>query len=111
MRSNRVSPASSTISLIPDPMGYHIMQPRFPLGEVFATSGAMELEEDLTPYIRRHHCGDWGDLDAEDKQTNEDALEAGSRILSCYVTPFGERLYVITEWDRSRTTVLLASEY
>ena len=92
-------------------MGYHLMQPRFPLGEVFATSGALELGEDLTTYLRRHHCGDWGDLDDEDKQTNEDALAAGSRILSCYVTESGERLYVITEWDRSRTTVLLASEY
>jgi hypothetical protein len=92
-------------------MGYHIMQPRFPLGAVFATSGAMELGEDLTPYLRRHHCGDWGVLDDEDKQTNEDALAAGSRILSCYVTERGERLYVITEADRSRTTVLLPSEY
>ena len=92
-------------------MGYHIMQPRFPLGEVFATSGAMELGEDFTPCIRRHHCGDWGVLDDEEKQTNEDAPAAGSRILSCYVTGSGERLNVITEADRSRTTVLLASEY
>ena len=64
-------------------MGYNLMQPRFHLGAVYATSGAMDLGEDLTPYIRRHHCGDWGVLDDEDKQTNEDALEAGSRILSC----------------------------
>ena len=92
-------------------MGYNLMQPRFHLGAVYATSGAMELGEDLTPYIRRHHCGDWGDLGDEDKQTNEDALAAGSRILSCYVTEGGERLYVITEADRSRTTILLCSEY
>ena len=92
-------------------MGYHIMQPRFPLGDVFATSGAMGLGEDLTPFLYRHHCGDWSVLDDEDKQTNEDALEAGSRILSCYVTESGGRLYVITEADRSRTTILLASEY
>lgn len=92
-------------------MGYHIMQPRFPLGDVFATSGAMALDEDLTPYLRRHHCGDWGVLDDEDKQTNEDALAAGSRLLSCYRLGAGDRIYIITEADRSRTTVLLPSEY
>ena len=92
-------------------MGFRLMQPRFNLGAVYATPGALDLGEDLADYLRRHHCGDWGELDAEDRQTNEDALMAGSRILSCYVTASGERLYVITEWDRSRTTVLLASEY
>ena len=92
-------------------MGFRIMKPRFDLGAVYATSGAMALGEDLTTYLRRHHCGDWGDLDAEDQQHNEDALAGSMRLLSAYQTQSGERLYIITEWDRSRTTILLASEY
>ncbi len=92
-------------------MGFRIMKPRFELGAVYATSGALALEEDLTPYLRRHHCGDWGDLDEEDKQTNEDAFASQSRLLSAYNTQSGQRLYIITEWDRARTTILLASEY
>ena len=71
----------------------------------------MALGEDLTAYIRRHHCGDWGDLDDEDKQTNEDALAVRQPHPQLLQTQSGERLYVITEWDRSRTTILLASEY
>ena len=52
-------------------------------------------------YLRRHHCGDWGEeLCAEDKQANEDALVYGTRLLSCYRTPAGDRLYIITEHDR-----------
>ncbi len=92
-------------------MGFRIMTPRFDLGAVYATSGAMALEEDLSSYLRRHHCGDWGDLDAEDQQHNEDALAGSMRLLSAYNTPSGERLYIISEWDRSQTTILLASEY
>ncbi len=92
-------------------MGFRIMKPRFDLGAVYATSGAMALGEDLTSYLRRHHCGDWGDLDAEDQRHNEDALAGSMRLLSAYQTPSGERLYIITEWDRSRTTILLALEY
>ena len=92
-------------------MGFRIMKPRFELGAVYATSGTMVLGEDLTPFLRCHHCGDWGDLDAEDQQHNEDALASQSRLLSAYQTQTCERLYIITEWDRSRTTILLASEY
>jgi hypothetical protein len=93
-------------------MPYQLMQPRFPIGKVYATPGALELNVDLTKYIHRHHCGDWGDeLCAEDKQANEDALVHSSRLLSCYCTPGGDRLYIITEWDRSMTTILLPEEY
>jgi hypothetical protein len=42
-------------------MGFRLMQPRFPLGKVYATPGAIALGVDLTAYLRRHHCGDWGD--------------------------------------------------
>ena len=93
-------------------MPYEIMQPRFPVGKTYATPGALALEVDLTRYLHRHHCGDWGDeLCAEDKAANEQALKDGSRLLSCYRTPAGDRLYIITEWDRSVTTIMLPSEY
>ena len=93
-------------------MPYEIMQPRFPVGMTYATPGALALEVNLTRYLHRHHCGDWGDeLCAEDKAANEQALQDGSRLLSCYRTPAGDRLYIITEWDRSMTTIMLPSEY
>ncbi|MEI6656868.1 MAG: hypothetical protein WCP45_19035 [Verrucomicrobiota bacterium] len=93
-------------------MGIHLMQPRFPLGKTYATPGALALDVDLSAYLRRHHCGDWGEeLCAEDKQANEDALKYGTRLLSCYRTAKGARLYIITEHDRSITTLLLPEEY
>ena len=93
-------------------MPYEIMQPRFPVGMTYATPGALALDVDLMKYMRRHHCGDWGDeLCAEDKAANEQALKDGSRLLSCYRTPAGDRLYIITEWGRSMTTIMLPSEY
>ena len=93
-------------------MGIHLMQPRFPLGRTYATPGALALDVDLSSSLRRHHCGDWGEeLCAEDKQANEDALVYGTRLLSCYRTSVGARLYIITEWDRSMSTLLLPEEY
>lgn len=93
-------------------MGIHLMQPRFPLGKIYATPGALALEVDLTKYLRRHHCGDWGEaLCAEDKKANENSLKNSTRLLSCYRTPSGDRIYIITEWDRSMTTIMLPSEY
>ena len=62
-------------------MPYQLMQPRFPLGKIYATPGALALDVDLTKYLRRHHCGDWGDeLCAEDKQANEHSLKDGTRL-------------------------------
>ena len=93
-------------------MAIYLMQPRFLLGRTYATPGAIALDVDLSKYLRRHHCGDWGEeLCAEDKQANEDALKDGTRLLSCYRTPGGDRLYIITEHDRSLTTALLPEEY
>ena len=92
-------------------MAYHLMNPRFPLGKIVATPGALALGVDLNRYMHRHHCGDWGDLDDEDKQTNEEALEAGERLLSCYQVGGGKRIYIITERDRSSTCILLPEEY
>lgn len=93
-------------------MGIYRMQPRFELGRVVATPGAMALGVDLTKFLFRHHCGDWGDeLCADDKEVNEESLERGARILSMYRVPSGERIYIITEHDRSITTVMLREEY
>jgi hypothetical protein len=90
-------------------------QPLFPLGQVVATPGALEAIEDAgqTPveFIARHHVGDWGDLDEEDKQENELSVKQGYRILSAYQTNAHVKLWVITEADRSVTTLLLPSEY
>jgi hypothetical protein len=91
-------------------MSYYLMQPRFPLGKVCATPGVIALGLLLIDYVRRHRCGDWGDLDDNDKQANERSLKDGSRILSAYQTPKG-KIWIITEADRNSTTVLLPDEY
>jgi len=85
-----------------------------PLGKVLATPGALKLlmEAGGHPfqYLARHATGDWGDLCAFDRRQNQIALREGYRVLSCY--PIGtERLWVITEADRSVTTILLPEEY
>lgn len=92
----------------------NLMEPRFELGKTYATSGVTAWAErhqiDLTRLLRRHHCGEWGDLDADDKTANEDALIHGTRIFSAY--KIGTRkIYVISEHDRSMTTIMLAQEY
>ncbi len=86
----------------------------FPLGRILATPGALETlresGEDSLRFLARHASGDWGELDAHDRRENELALEHGRRLLSSY--PVGEgRVWVITEADRSATTLLLPSEY
>ena len=91
-------------------MAYQFMTPRFPLGMTYATPGALALGIDLAAYLRRHHCGDWGDLCEEDKEANEAALTHGLRVLSHYRTR-GGRLYIITEGNREVTTLLLPEEY
>jgi len=89
--------------------------PILELGRVVATPGALEAliaaGETGERYLFRHECGDWGDLCAEDREVNERALRLGQRILSEYRLSTGEKLWIITEWDRSVTTLLLPSEY
>jgi hypothetical protein len=85
-----------------------------PLGRVVATPGAlkllMEIGEDPFGYIARHAAGDWGNLCAFDRRQNEIALREGYRVLSSY--PVGrECVWVITEADRSVTTILLPEDY
>jgi hypothetical protein len=88
---------------------------RFELGQTVATPGAVEAMQrgfHIPPeFLLRHKHGDWGELGDEDKQTNDQGLISGSRLLSAYTTRTSERLWVITEWDRSVTTLLLPAEY
>jgi len=81
------------------------------LGRVVATRGALGLDVDFRPYLHRHHSGDWGDLRDEDKTTNDLSLISGMRIFSSYHTPAGVKFWIITEADRSLTTILLPEEY
>ena len=85
-----------------------------PLGRVVATPGALKLlvEAGSYPfeYLARHATGDWGELCAFDRRQNQIALREGYRVLSSY--PIGEeRVWIITEADRSVTTILLPEEY
>ena len=85
------------------------------LGQVVATPGFLELaqREGISPIqlINRHVSGDWGDLCDEDKKANREALKVGARIMSSYKVNDKEKVWVITEADRSVTTLLLPSEY
>jgi hypothetical protein len=91
---------------------------RFPLGQTVITPAAIEaLGTDdaersrvLSKMLARHASGDWGECGEEDSRTNDRALETGERLLSVY-THEGQRIWVITEWDRSATTVLLPADY
>jgi hypothetical protein len=86
---------------------------KFPLGQLVATSNAAARlpPAEVASALGRHQSGDWGDLDGEDKQANEDALRNEGRLLSAYHAADGTKFYIITEWDRSLTTVLLPEDY
>ncbi len=87
----------------------------FPLGQVVATPGALRALEHAEQmphaFLDQHVHGAWGDLDEEDWEANERALREGLRLVSVYYTSAGEKMYIITEWDRSLTTLLLPEEY
>jgi hypothetical protein len=88
---------------------------RFPLGRIVATPGALAALEGAADnpasFLRRHVTGDWGELDAEDRRENEFSVAQGFRLLSSYTLTNGTKLWIITEADRSSTTLLLPSEY
>jgi hypothetical protein len=87
----------------------------FPLGKIFLTVGAREaLEEsnqEASEFLEMHRSGNWGIVGKEDAEENELSVKEGFRILSAYRTGKGEKIWIITEADRSSTTVLLPSEY
>jgi hypothetical protein len=87
--------------------------PRFPLGRLMATPNALQnvSNEEIQSALSRHHHGDWGDVCAEDHASNERALRDGSRLFSVYHTQSDVKFWIITEWNRSVTTVLLPEDY
>ena len=68
-------------------------------------------EQDPAEFLARHSVGDWGDLVEEDKRENELSLAKGFRLLSAYALGTGVKIWIITERDRSATTILLPNEY
>jgi hypothetical protein len=83
------------------------------LGQLVATPAALEsvTQEQMLGALRRHVSADWGDVDKEDWKTNDYALAHGERLLSAYHTEDGTKFWIITECDRSATTVLLPEDY
>jgi hypothetical protein len=97
-----------------------VVRPKFDLGQVVATPEALRTLEESgqSPgfFLDQHVQGSWGEVDAEDKQANDQALVDGGRLLSAYRTLKGERVWIITEavgddGKRSATTLLLPSQY
>jgi hypothetical protein len=90
-------------------------RPLFELGRTLSTPGALAAlntaKENGADFLRRHQFGDWGDVGHEDWEQNDQALTDGSRLFSVYRTRLDERIWVITEADRSATTLLLPDEY
>lgn len=92
-----------------------IIESKFNFGNVVATTPLFEYCRDrgfpLFPYMVRHAQGDWGDVCKEDWESNDEALKSGQRLLSEYKLPDGKRIWIITEWDRSATTLLFPEDY
>ena len=87
--------------------------PKFALGQTVITANAKSVlpELDVALALQRHQSGDWGDVDKHDHQMNEDGLRNEGRLVSVYKSVRGQKFYIITEWDRSITTVLLPEDY
>jgi hypothetical protein len=90
-------------------------QPAFELGRIVATLGALaallKAGQEPGEFLTRHVNREWGDLSDEDQKGNAYSLEHGFRLLSSYHTNVGDKLWIITESDRSVTTLLLPEEY
>ena len=88
---------------------------KFPLGRLVATPGALAAlannRQEPLEFLSRHVRGDWGDVDDDDKQSNNVNIMRGGRLLSAYKLNDGTRIWLITEADRSYTTILLPEEY
>ena len=96
-------------------MPINIAQIRFSIGQMVATPGALaaldNAHQTTSEILFRHQTGDWGDLSEEDKAENEYSVDKRLRIFSAYILSTGVKIWVITEADRSVTTILLPSEY
>lgn len=87
----------------------------FALGAIVATPGALrafeQAADDYSALLDRHQAGDWGEIEAEDRGVNEEAIKEGARIFSVYRLSDGAKVWIITEADRSSTCILLPEEY
>jgi hypothetical protein len=88
-------------------------QAKFPFGRIVATPNALTQipNDEILKALSRHLQGDWGTLDAEDWNANERALKHGGRLFSAYQSSQNEKFWIITEADRSVTTILLPEDY
>ena len=86
--------------------------PAFPLGQTVITPNALETlhADDVQRAIRRHSGGDWGDLCMDDKAINDGALAAGCQLISAFHDRKGNRFFIITQGDRSQTTLRLPQD-
>jgi len=90
-----------------------LLAAKFRLGRIVSTPNALEslTQDDILTGIQRHQAGDWGDVTQDDHRANERALIDGSRLWSVYHARNGIKFWIITEGDRSATTVLLPEDY
>lgn len=90
-----------------------VLVPRFELGHCVSTPNALDQipHEEIVLALNRHAQCDWGELDTRDKSANDRALADGGRLLSAYTSTANVRFWIITEADRSVTTVLLPEDY
>ena len=90
-------------------------RPMFALGQLVATPGALAKFEEAgqrpMEFLARHAAGDWGQVGPEDWRANDRAIAEGTRLLSAYQLDTGVKIWIITEADRSATTILLPEEY
>ena len=86
---------------------------KFRLGHIVSTPNTLNnlTQDDILVAIQRHQAGDWGDVDERDRQENELFLKQGLRLLSVYHASSGIKFWLITEADRSATTILLPEDY
>lgn len=86
---------------------------KFGLGNIYVTRAALRVLTitDMNNSLQRHVRGDWGNVGSEGWESNDSALEDDSRLLSVYESTVDEVFWIITEWDRSLTTILLPSDY
>jgi hypothetical protein len=92
---------------------YLVPETKFPLGGLYATTAADKtlVRQDVSAALVRHARGDWGDVCAEDAEANGRALQSGGRLFSVYHDRKGVKFWIITEADRSVTTILLPDDY
>jgi len=93
--------------------GFNELKPKFPYGSIVATPNALRCisQDEFIHGLQRHIAGDWGTLEPEDWSANEHALETGGRLFSVYYSSAEQKFWIITEADRSVTTVRLPEDY